>query len=89
MILSARLILAKPETALKVRFPLALPVGAKGFDCDINPDLVPVFEAVSDGLLRRINSNRYTINADDLKTGTERGFRIPKTRTGMPSIFGI
>jgi hypothetical protein len=86
---STRLIFAKPENRLEVRLPFALPIGAKAFDCDVNCDLVPVLEAVGNGLLRRINSNRYAINADDLKTGTERGFRIPKTRTGMPSIFGI
>jgi len=57
---------------LKVRFPLALSEVAKGLNCDVNPDFVPVLETIGDGLLGRIDSDWHAINLSDVDAGTKR-----------------
>ena len=53
--------LGEPGECLKVWLPRSLAIGAEGFNGDIEPDFIPVLEAVGDGLLGRIDTQAYAV----------------------------
>src|ERR1019366_7159638 len=63
---------------LKIRLTCPLAVGPESFDGDVQPDLVPVLEAVGNGLFGRVHSHGNLVNHDDLDSGAEGRLRIPE-----------
>ena len=63
---------------LKIRFTCPFAVGPESFDGDVQPNLVPVLEAVGNRLFGRVHSHGNLVNHDDLDSGAEGRLRIPE-----------
>jgi hypothetical protein len=74
--------LSELRQCLKVRLPSTFSVSPESFNRDVESNLVAVFKAVGDGLLRREDPHRYFVNRDNVNTSAERSFWIPEDTEG-------
>src|SRR5579864_5266063 len=61
-----------------VRLRSAFSVCAESVDRNVQSDLVPIFKAVGDGLLNRVNPYRNIIDCNDLNASAKRRLGIPE-----------